>query len=305
MAWINFARLFTIPPPKWKGVEFVSSKNFMRAYLTYEVNGKGYIERKHLNDFLKMLFAEGKCFKVDRRMMKDFKKSYVNIMNNDGKNRQWLSLYQLYTTLRSLFRYNFLLQYQGRRQYKLVDLLRIWRYYDPMGLGYIQGDGALVFAFDLLTEVKQKTNPQVIRALAHKLSVLSGGSNGNIEFSGMNEILPLEVDIRELFCMREQVGWDEFGFTFDIQDKKGTGSLAVEDVKILLKRLADKFVRDNPDNMEMKLQQQMVALATVARETDGVLYKEDLRALLATRTRKERQPIQTLQVVKDFNQDYP
>ena len=68
MAWINFARLFTIPPPKWKGPEFVSSKNFMRAYLTYEVNGKGYIESSNLDAFLKLLFAEGKCFKVRYRV---------------------------------------------------------------------------------------------------------------------------------------------------------------------------------------------------------------------------------------------
>ena len=63
------------------------------------------------------------------------------------------------------FRYNFLLQYQGRRHYKLVDLLRIWRYYDQMGLGYIQADGALVLAFDLLTDVRNRLF--LISAMGH------------------------------------------------------------------------------------------------------------------------------------------
>ena len=95
-----------------------------------------------------------------------------------------------------------------------------------------------------------------------------------------------------------QVSWDEFGFTFDIQDKKGTSTLAVEDVKIFLKRLADKFGQGG-EKQEPKLQEQMVALAAVARETNGVLYKEDLRALLATRNQMER-PMQILEVVTDY-----
>ena len=107
MAWINFARLFSLPPPRWKGPEFVSSKNFMRAYLSYEVSDKGYIESRKLNDFLKFLYAEGKCHKVDKSMMKEFRKSWVNHMTNDGKNRKWISLYDLYTTLQKLMRYVF------------------------------------------------------------------------------------------------------------------------------------------------------------------------------------------------------
>jgi len=270
--------------------------------MAFEVSDKGYIETRHLNEFLKLLFSEAKCKKIDRLVLKEFKRSFVHSMTNE-KNKQWISFRDLYTGLVKLMKYNFLLQYQGRRSYTLVDLLRIWRYYDSTGLGYIQTNNAKVFAFDLLTDVNQKTNPNVIRALAHKLSMVSGGSNGEIEFSGMNQVLPLTENISELFHLREQVGWDEFGFTFDIQDKRGTGTLAVEDVKILLKRLSDKFSGKGGTN-EAKLQEQMVALTNIAQETNGVLYKEDLRAFLATRSRKrpqqQQQQLQQLQVQTDY-----
>jgi len=302
MTWINFTQIFTVPAPKWKGPEFISSKHFLRAYMAFEVSDKGYIETRHLNEFLKLLFSEAKCKKIDRLVLKEFKRSFVHSMTNE-KNKQWISFRDLYTGLVKLMKYNFLLQYQGRRSYTLVDLLRIWRYYDSTGLGYIQANNAKVFAFDLLTDVNQKTNPKVITALAHKLSMVSGGSNGEIEFSGMNQVLPLTENISELFYLREQVGWDEFGFTFDIQDKRGTGTLAVEDVKILLKRLSDKFSGKGGTN-EAKLQEQMVALTNIAQETNGVLYKEDLRAFLATRSRKrpqqQQQELQQLQVQTDY-----
>jgi len=224
----------------------------------------------------------------------------VYSMTNE-KNKQWISLRDLYTGLLKLLKYNMLLQYQGRRSYSLVDLLKIWRYYDPTGLGYIQAGHAKVFAFDLLTDVNQKTNPNVIRALANKLSLLSGGSNGEIEFSGMNQVLPLTKNIGELFHLRDKVGWDEFGFAFDIQDKKGTGTLTVEEVKILLKRLSDK-VSGKGGTSEAKLDEQMVALTNIAGETNGVLYKEDLRAFLATRSRNrpKQQQMQQLQVHTDY-----
>jgi len=301
MTWINFTQIFTVPPPKWKGPEFISSKHFLRAYLAFEVSDKGYIETKYLNEFLKLLFSEAKCKKIDKLTLKEFKRSFVYSMTNE-KNKQWISLRDLYTGLLKLLKYNMLLQYQGRRSYSLVDLLKIWRYYDPTGLGYIQAGHAKVFAFDLLTDVNQKTNPNVIRALAHKLSLLSGGSNGEIEFSGMNQVFPLTENIGELFHLRDKVGWDEFGFTFDIQDKNGTGTLTVEEVKILLKRLSDK-VSGKGVTSEEKLEEQMVALTNIAQETNGVLYKEDLRAFLATRSRNRPKPQQMEQL--QVHTDYP
>lgn len=292
MNLLFFQNIFATPVPRWGHAPFVSSQQFWRTYTNYEVCDKGYIKTKQLKNFLKTLFSEASNKKINRNALREFRRKYVDYMTTEKK-QKWIPLFQLMTHLEMIER-SILVNYRGRIKYSIADLMDIWRHYDRSGAGYMQKEDVEVLAFDLLTDTNQKSNPRVVRSLARRLSMLTGGSDGRIEFTGITDILPLVNNLSQLFPFRDKMSWEELELLFELQDKRGLGKIAIDEIPSFLKKITDKF---GDHQQTLLIQEQTIELSNLAnKDNAGVLRKQDLRLLLCKCRNQRTGPLHYFQL---------
>ncbi|XP_007901385.1 calbindin isoform X1 [Callorhinchus milii] len=244
-----------------------STTQFLEIWHHYDNAGRGYIEGRELQSFIRELQQARKATGSE---LSDGMKALVEKYDQsaDGK-IEMADLAQILPTEENFFLF-------FRQQLKSsAEFMETWRIFDADHSGFIEADELKSFLRDLLKKANRPFDEVKLEEYTQTtLKMFDSNNDGKLGLAEMARLLP----DKENFLLRFQgvnMSSKEFDDIFEFFDQDGNGYIDENELDALLKHLCEK----NKEDLDIQ-NVSMYKKSIMALSDGGKLFRKDLALIL-------------------------
>ncbi|XP_031572349.1 calbindin-32-like isoform X2 [Actinia tenebrosa] len=210
----------------------ITSRDFVKIFNSFDTDGNGYIEKKELDEFLKVMYEE-KQGKPSPPELESFKQEVLSQYdeNHDGR-FQMQELQKILDVEESLL-----------GKYKLkegpitsVDFIKIWTHYDVDKSGFLEQDELEGFFYEMLQPYNQNVQPQQVKELVSSyIELYDSNKDGKFELSELARFIHVEDNFIEQFRGKSELSKEDFNKLFNHYDDDNSGEIEGDEITALLR----------------------------------------------------------------------